>query len=208
VRAPALPYDGKTTRRQDDKRQRRQERQSKSKLPHHILLSCDNAAPSKNYFVAMSHEEASPDELISRLSHRPRGIINGVISLSEPARYSSIKCVTNTSSVGVLECLPLELLQYIFSMLDLQSLSRVSRVSTRGKCMVELLPAYRDLMERAPHIFTILGRVDFINVHSIGILYRALLSEICISCREYGAFLFLPTCERCCYECLFRNRSL
>ncbi|WPH02136.1 Hypothetical protein R9X50_00499100 [Acrodontium crateriforme] len=39
-------------------------------------------------------------------------------------------------------------------------------------------------------------------------IHAALLSADCISCGSYGAFLFLPTCERCCYHCLWRNQSL
>jgi len=34
---------------------------------------------------------------------------------------------------------------------------------------------------------------------------RYVLSTRYASCSEYGAFLFLPTCERCCYECLWNS---
>jgi hypothetical protein len=63
-------------------------------------------------------------------------------------------------------------------------------------------------MQHAPRVLAALGQTGLISLHSADTLYGALLSEPCVSCREYGAFLFLPTCERCCYECLCRNQSL
>jgi hypothetical protein len=72
---------------------------------------------------------------------------------------------------------------------------------------VESLPAYRDLVEFAPRTLGALGHTGLISLHSAAVLRATLLSAQCISCREYGAFLFLPTCERCCYECLCSNQS-
>ena len=93
-------------------------------------------------------------------------------------------------------------------MLDFRSLSRLSRVSLQGNEVVTSLPAYRNLIEHALHALAALGHTRLISLHSANALYGTLLSEQCISCGEYGAFLFLPTCERCCYECLCSNQSL
>ncbi|KAH6723475.1 F-box domain-containing protein [Leptodontidium sp. MPI-SDFR-AT-0119] len=145
----------------------------------------------------MSCEQPSPDQCISRLSCRPRHILNGMISISEAAKPSAIKRDASSSSIGLLDILPVEF-----------SLSHLSRVSLQGNEVVRSLPAYRSLMEHAPHALAALGRTRLISLHSANALYGTLLSEQCISCGEYGAFLFLPTCERCCYECLCRNQSL
>lgn len=156
----------------------------------------------------MSCEQPSPDQCISRLSCRPRHILNGMISISEAAKPSAIKRDASSSSIGLLDILPVELVQYTLHMLDFQSLSHLSRVSLQGNEVVRSLPAYRSLMEHAPHALAALGRTRLISLQSANALYGTLLSEQCISCGEYGAFLFLPTCERCCYECLCRNQSL
>ena len=142
----------------------------------------------------MSCEESSPEDLIARLSYQPRPILNGMISISKPAKRSAIQHDPSSSSLGLLD------------MLDFQSLSRLSRISLRGQVVVQSLPAYRDLMEHAPHT-PALGRTGLIDLHSATVLHATLLSEVCVSCGEYGAFLFLPTCERCCYECLHRSQS-
>jgi hypothetical protein len=156
----------------------------------------------------MSCEQPSPDQRSSQLHHRPSYILNGMISIPEPAKPSAIERDPSSSSIGLLDILPVELLQYTLHMLDFRSLSHLSRASLHGNEVVRSLPAYRNLMEHAPHTLAALGHTRLITLHSANVLYRTLLSEQCISCGEYGAFLFIPTCERCCYECLCSNQSL
>jgi hypothetical protein len=52
------------------------------------------------------------------------------------------------------------------------------------------------------------GMTGLLHWHSCSTLRSALSSESCVSCGLYGPFLFLPTCERCCYWCLCENHSL
>lgn len=68
--------------------------------------------------------------------------------------------------------------------------------------------AYRDLVTVAPQLLWALARVGLLGLHSVAELHTALRTERCVTCIEYGAFLFLPTCERCCWECLRNNPSL
>ena len=161
-------------------------------------------------FVAPSIVMSSTSEetLISRLSFRLKDAIDGMISISDPAKPSTIERDSTASSFGLLDKPPLELVHWILEALDVQSLSRVSRVSLRGKALVESLPAYQDMMEHAPHALTALGRIRFAHLHSISLLRTTLLSEQCVCCKRYGPFLFLPSCERCCHECLHYNTSL
>ncbi|KAI9788579.1 MAG: hypothetical protein M1816_006828 [Peltula sp. TS41687] len=172
-----------------------------------MSISADSASMQQQQ-RAMSREPWSPENYISHLSHQPREIYNGMISISKPAKPSTIQRDSASSTIGLLERLPLELVHATLNLLDFQSLSRLSRVSLRGEAVVSSLPAYRDLMEHAPHALTALGQTRLINVHSSAALRAALKSDQCVSCREYGAFLFLPTCERCCFVCLQRNQSL
>lgn len=157
----------------------------------------------------MTDNAFSREELLSHLSHRPRYILNGVISVDESAKPSfpeiRRKC---QSSMGFLDHLPLELLHETLNYLDLQSLSRLSRVSLYGKSVVEKLPAYRDLFLSAGHVLVALNRTKVIGFHSAATLHAALYSHRCASCGNYGAFLFLLSAERCCFACLSRNQSL
>jgi len=52
----------------------------------------------------------------------------------------------STIHLGTLNVLPLELLHSIFEMLDLQTLSSITRTCLRGTAIFESLPVYRDLL--------------------------------------------------------------
>lgn len=150
----------------------------------------------------------SPEDHIARLSHRPPHALNAMIRINDPAKLSTINRDSTSSSLGSLDILPPELLQHTLRMLDFRSLSHLSRVSLHGNEVVRSLNIYRALMKHAPKVLTALGHTGLITLHSANVIYDALCSEPCVSCLQYGAFLFLPTCQRCCYECLHRNQSL
>ncbi|KAI9669890.1 MAG: hypothetical protein M1831_006925 [Alyxoria varia] len=156
----------------------------------------------------MTSEHLTNEDLLSRFSCRWDWVDKSMISVSEPAKPSAIRRDSSASSAGLLDRLPLEILHYILDDLDFGSLSRMSQVSLRAKEIVESLPAYRELMKYAPKTLKALGQTGSISFHTAATLRGALRSQKCVSCQEYGAFLFLPTCERCCYECLSENHSL
>jgi len=116
--------------------------------------------------------------------------------------------ISGSSGIGLLDTLPLELLHIVLEVLDFRSLSRFTRVCRQGKSIVESLPAYRDLIKYAFTALVALSRTDLIIHHSAASIHKALLSKKCVACDEFAPFLYLPTSERCCYECLHRDRSL
>ncbi|KAK2814333.1 hypothetical protein FQN49_008217 [Arthroderma sp. PD_2] len=153
-------------------------------------------------------ETLCDEYLLEHLSHRPPHQLVGRISIADPAKPSTLKPHHGPSSLGLLDPLPLEILHGALNDLDFQSLSRLSCASKRGRSVVEALPAYRELMKHAPDTLKALGQSSLISVHSARKLRAVLRSEACSWCGEYGPFLFLPTCERCCYECQRINPSL
>ncbi|EEA25532.1 hypothetical protein TMatcc_006238 [Talaromyces marneffei ATCC 18224] len=157
----------------------------------------------------MSLNQCSLEKHFTYFSRRPNGILMTRFAEFEckPAKPSAIQRSADTSSATLLDRLPLELLHLICASLDFQSLSRLSRTSLQIKTIVELLPAYRDLMKYAPRTLSALGKTKLISLHSSGELHAALRSADCVSCAEFGTYLFLPTCERVCYGCLRRNQS-
>jgi hypothetical protein len=103
-------------------------------------------------FTAMASIELSKEDVLSQLSHGPRYILTGNITVCESAKLSLTKIQREPrSSIGLLKNLPLEILHAELNHLDLQSLSRVSRVSSRGKVVAKSLPAYEDLGSAAGH---------------------------------------------------------
>jgi len=161
----------------------------------------------------MSNPSLEPEILISRLSHRPRHLLKAMITITGPPKSPDSTVadgvwIDRISSLGILNRLPPEIMSTLLGMLDIQSIARFARVSFRGNTFVQSHPAYRDLVTLAPQVPLALDRVGLIGLHSVAELYAALRTERCATCIEYGAFLFLPTCERCCWECLRYNPSL
>ncbi|KAM5476122.1 hypothetical protein MauCBS54593_000805 [Microsporum audouinii] len=153
-------------------------------------------------------EQLSEEYLITHLSHRPPHQLAGRISVSDPPKFSTLPPHSGPSSIGRLDVLPLEILHDTLNSLDFRTLSRLSYVSKRGRSVVESLPAYRELMKHAPDTLKALGKSQLINFHPAGRLRAVLRSESCVWCGQYGPFLFLPTLDRCCYECQRSNPSL
>lgn len=155
----------------------------------------------------MSPQRTISEELATKLTCTTEQGLDGMIRNIPPAQPSTINRVSLHSSLGKLDMLPAELLLMTLNLLDFQSVSRMSRVSLRGKAVVEGLPAYKDMMEHAPSALTALGRTRLLSYHSISLLRHTLRSDKCASCFDFGGFLFLPTCERVCFECLRQNRA-
>ncbi|OAL43796.1 hypothetical protein IQ07DRAFT_288234 [Pyrenochaeta sp. DS3sAY3a] len=159
-----------------------------------------------------SRTALTDDELIRRLSHRDRHILMSESMINIPARLANLNPVHlrnySPSNLGNLNVLPVELLHIILHQLDFLSLFRLARVSHHGREMVHSLPAFRDLMTYAYPALVAFGMTELLHWHSCSTLRSALSSDSCVSCGLYGPFLFLPTCERCCYWCLSENQSL
>ncbi|CEI60980.1 hypothetical protein FVEN_g2380 [Fusarium venenatum] len=138
---------------------------------------------------------------------------NGMIRHSPNQTLPSITPITNqprvyASSLGQLDLLPAELLLSVLDLLDFQSLSRLSRVSLLGKDVIEDLPVYSDMVQHAPETLATLGQTHLLGHHPATLLHSTLRQSKCVSCFAFGGFLFLPTCERVCFECLYENQAL
>lgn len=154
-----------------------------------------------------------PDLLISRLSHRPARLLEAMITVdgsSKPPQSVLADQIRpdHSSSLGILDHLPQEILAMILGALDIKSIACFARVSLRAHSLVQSEPAYRDLATVAPHVLLALGATGLLGTHSLANLHDALRTERCAHCIYYGPFLFLPTCERCCWNCLRYNTSL
>ncbi|RMJ07871.1 hypothetical protein CDV36_012528 [Fusarium kuroshium] len=142
-------------------------------------------------------EEDDPDEF------RMLVIRNLQISTVKP-----IPSKSPTQSLGMLDTVPSEILLSILEYLDFQSLCRLTLVCLRGKLAVESMRAYREMRLYAGNVLAALGKTRLIKYHSAALLRQTLHSSRCVSCFDFGGFLFLPTCERVCFECLYHNQGL
>lgn len=141
----------------------------------------------------MSLNASNVDALIDRLSWRPAHIVDSMISVSETIQSTILPRTLTFSSLGPLDTLPTELLHLIFNSLDFQSLSRFAQVCHKAKIVVESLPSYERMIKYASTALIALSRTKLITSHTAATIYAALVSEKCVSCQNFAAFLFLPT---------------
>ncbi|KAK8100485.1 hypothetical protein PG999_010859 [Apiospora kogelbergensis] len=145
----------------------------------------------------MAHEQAEQRTLMLR-ELRCRSIYM--------PRYSGM--IEFTSSLGRLNQFPPEIMLMIMRQLDLQSLSRLSRVSYQGHGFVLWCPEYQDLLTFEPKTIEALRRSHILDLHAVVDLYRVFRTVGCDFCVERGPFLFLPTAQRCCMGCLKHHPAL
>ncbi|KAI0115576.1 hypothetical protein GGR51DRAFT_556011 [Nemania sp. FL0031] len=111
-------------------------------------------------------------------------------------------------SLGALDPIPTEVVRMVLDRLDAQSVARFACVSSGTNALVQAHVSYTSLIKNAPKALIALKKTGLIDLHSIDKLFTTLQSEKCTSCTHFGPFLFLPTCKRCCYNCLDENPLL
>ncbi|KAK3378653.1 hypothetical protein B0T24DRAFT_674498 [Lasiosphaeria ovina] len=113
------------------------------------------------------------------------------------------------SSFSMLESLPLELLCDVFTSLDIEAILNLRQVSHRLREAVGAVPAYEFATEHGLDAVLALfwsGLGPHFTLHDVN---NALRTEYCAvpRCGRFGHFVFLPTLNRVCFECLGHERQ-
>ena len=103
---------------------------------------------------------------------------------------------------GQLDELPLETTQAIFALLDLQTLTDLRAVNRSAMVVVDSLPLYREIYTHVPEVLRAMLSTKLARHFELWQIVRELRSPDCCRCGDFGAFLFLPGCARCCWYCL------
>ncbi|KAK7936125.1 hypothetical protein PG985_001620 [Apiospora marii] len=145
------------------------------------------------------------DMIISRLGYRPESKFRArammVARGQLPTLHRPLPLVDRPSSLGLLDRFPPEIMIMILEQLDFQSLARLSRASFQADGYVRSFRDYQYLVTHVPKTLKGLARLGIIEIHSVDDLYGALQTDSCAVCGDCGPFLFLPTCQRCCWRC-------
>lgn len=110
-----------------------------------------------------------------------------------------------SSSLGKLDTLPTELLHTILLDLDLQSLTALRSVNRCIRLTIDTLWQYNEIITHAPNTLRAALSINVGTIISCRQLHGALCSQECVACGRFGAFLYLLTCSRVCYECLVED---
>ena len=128
------------------------------------------------------------------------GMLEQSCPLAQP-RLGSLN-TADLQPLGQLDVLPLEVVQRIFQLMDIQTLTRMQCLNHRSNLLVTSLPQHRDIVMDAPNALRAMLSTGLASDFGIDDLHRALRSEECFQCGSFGSFLYLLSCRRCCYPCL------
>ncbi|KAF4629188.1 hypothetical protein G7Y89_g8962 [Cudoniella acicularis] len=109
----------------------------------------------------------------------------------------------STPSFGILDVFPPEIRHCILGHLDFTTLAVVRRVNSQYKTLIDTFSHYRDMMLHAPSVLRALNATRAITYFTSSQLCGSLRDNRCVSCGDFGPFIFLATAERCCYHCLY-----
>jgi hypothetical protein len=101
--------------------------------------------------------------------------------------------------------MPVEIRHMVLLQLDLATMDIVRCVNSHFRALVESLPAYKLLKEHANHTLCVIRKTRMAPIITIGALFTEFCQPSCRGCGAFGPFLFLPTIQRCCENCLQGN---
>lgn len=106
------------------------------------------------------------------------------------------------ADLGQLSRLPAEILIQPLLQLNIRSLLAFKRVNHNAISFVNTLPRYSVIRKQCPDILraTIGVRADGFSCNT---LYETLTTHACATCRRPGTYLYLITCKRVCWFCLW-----
>ncbi|KAK8058094.1 hypothetical protein PG994_008542 [Apiospora phragmitis] len=129
-----------------------------------------------------SNTSYDAEMLISRLGHIPNPMAKdrtpATDGVSLQARKEPLR-PRDKSSLGRLDRLPPELTFMVIKLLDLQSITRLQRVSYQGDAYVHSCVEYRDLCTNVPRALEAFGLLNVGRPHLVAIRYYGLSEEQC-----------------------------
>ncbi|KAK4123887.1 DUF803-domain-containing protein [Parathielavia appendiculata] len=104
--------------------------------------------------------------------------------------------------LGVLGCLPFEIVSLICLELDVSSAFRFSHVNRSTREVLASIRKFHHISTHALECLSVLLRTGLASRVGILELYSALTTPNCSLCSSFGGFFFLPTATRCCLTCI------
>ncbi|KXG45862.1 uncharacterized protein PGRI_047180 [Penicillium griseofulvum] len=148
-----------------------------------------------------------PAKLLGILAKNPRTVRDGNLDYEEgDMPEAPIFQEEGTKGLGNLSCLPNELVDMIFNMLDMPSAIRLSYVNRTANNFVRKGPV-PFLRRWAPGLPKILKQTQIHKTWAIADLKDAIRRENCVVCGNLCVQLYLPTMERICHACMHDNHA-
>ncbi|KAJ4251551.1 hypothetical protein NW762_011541 [Fusarium torreyae] len=106
------------------------------------------------------------------------------------------------SDLGVLDRFPEELILLILRELDLVSYLRFRRVNNRARNIATVSREYKAVVNYGLEGLKPLLKTGVGHLFTVSHFYQTLVNPKCKFCGKFAPFLYLITCQRCCFSCL------
>lgn len=103
--------------------------------------------------------------------------------------------------LGLLDTLPLELLQNILSQVDLRTLVDIRSVNRRALQVIDSIPEYRKIIQHAPDSLRAALCIETASQTTPHDLWETLTTSRCSDCGGVSGLIYLITCQRVCLPC-------
>ncbi|KAL9625317.1 MAG: hypothetical protein Q9160_000380 [Pyrenula sp. 1 TL-2023] len=132
--------------------------------------------------------------------------LDGNLSLHKSPPESECLRLPPRTNVGVLDALPLEILQDILSQLDLCPHTDFRLVNRRAIELVNSLPQYKAINAHALNALHGILSIETGRWITCRTLFEKLCTPGCELCGDFGSYLYLLTCKRVCFLCFSQDR--
>ncbi len=122
--------------------------------------------------------------------------------------FSSWRRPKRKATFGILHGLPKEMIFAIFENTSLDALMNLRQTNSYAKHIVESWLPFRRLVVYGPQILRAAIAIKSSKFLTVTRLLAATFGDRCRLCGEFGAYIQLVKCVRCCFHCLSNDRRL
>lgn len=159
----------------------------------------------KEYTDASLWSEEDLQYVIARRDAPVKGIACCRYDSQRPAPQIDRIKIEGGVAVGMLDVLSNEIISIIIEDLDIYSLERFAQTCRLARYMIETNSSYKMMQQYLPRFKQILAHSSLDRWVTLGRLRAELEHPTCRVCGNNGTSLYLPTCERLCFNCLRNN---
>jgi len=161
--------------------------------------------------------DSSQHKILRVLTYHPRIFDSSVLSEPIPSKTQRrlraniivhFDSPSTFATLGDLNPFPIELLNEILRYSNLYTISMFSLLNRQARTIVRASFPYKHLWSHAPRALVALIRTGASHCFTVDEVFQAFCSPSCRICGNFGAFLWIPECIRCCFLCLRRSPKL
>nr|POF14245.1 hypothetical protein CFP56_03269 [Quercus suber] len=146
-------------------------------------------------------------EAVLRVIAYHRRDLDHTVTRFSTGEHTTVRTSLLSTSLGILDSLPIELIDAIFLELDMSSLFTFHQVDLRAQQIMYSRPQYRIVVTHSLDYFCAIFRTKAASFVMLKDYYRRLCETTCSICEQnYSNFIHLLEWMRCCSACL-RKRA-